>query len=273
MPWVQEEPLTTCPTPLPHVGTQTHQSSWPSTILGSSDSSCVLKKGRDAAGKEAGRVGGKDSSRVPPEQRGREGPCLPGGSERGHTQPCRLGRVTGITGSATGAAGTISAISCAVVWYRVLSESWPCRMSPVTSAKPLMCRQIVLPAPPPSLAQSSSPQHPFEDHTGILLSWGAAAQASSGGWNAGSPWAVARGCQRILMAVSLRGGGRAAMANVHLKVHEQCWRGKGWHGEGSRQGCLYVSREIKICGWKTPKLKRTCLAYTPHPFLPFVEGQ
>lgn len=38
-------------------------------------------------------------------------------------------------------------ISCGGVWYRVLSESQPCRMSPVTSAKPLMCRQVVLHTP------------------------------------------------------------------------------------------------------------------------------
>lgn len=90
-------------------GDSNPSSSWPRTILGSSDSSCVLKKGRDAAGKEAGRVGGKDSLCVPPEEHRREGPCLHGGSERGHTQHCRLGHGTGITGTTTGATGTISA--------------------------------------------------------------------------------------------------------------------------------------------------------------------
>lgn len=77
--------------------------------MGSSDSSCVLRKGRDAAGKEVGRVGGKASLCIPPEERRREEPCLHGGSERSHTQHCWLGHVTGITGSTTGATGTISA--------------------------------------------------------------------------------------------------------------------------------------------------------------------
>lgn len=46
---------------------------------------------------------------VPPEEHRREGPCLHGGSERGHTQHCWLGHGTGITGTTTGATGTISA--------------------------------------------------------------------------------------------------------------------------------------------------------------------
>lgn len=75
MPWGQEELLTICPPSLPCVGTRSHQSSWLRIILGSSDSSCVLKKRRDAAGKDAGRVGGKDSLCAPREAQ--EGGAMP----------------------------------------------------------------------------------------------------------------------------------------------------------------------------------------------------
>jgi len=77
--------------------------------MGSSDSSCVLKKGRNAAGKESGRVGEKDSLRVPTEEHKREEPCHHSGSERRHTQHCRVGRMTGITGSTTSTTASISA--------------------------------------------------------------------------------------------------------------------------------------------------------------------
>lgn len=40
-------------------------SSRPRSILGSSDSPCVSEKGRNAGGKEAGRVGGSDTLPVP----------------------------------------------------------------------------------------------------------------------------------------------------------------------------------------------------------------
>lgn len=35
------------------------------------------------------------------------------------------------------------------------------------------------------------------------------------------------------MVVSLCGGAKAAMANIHLKVYEQCWRGErvAWRGK------------------------------------------
>lgn len=38
------------------------------------------------------------------------------------------------------------------------------------------------------------------------------------------------------MVISVHGGVKAAMAHIHLKGYEHCWRGKGWHGGGSRQG-------------------------------------
>lgn len=102
------------------------------TILGSSDCSCVLKKGRDGAGKEAGRVGGKGSVCVPPEGRGREEPSLHWLQAQPHAA-CWLGLVLQEIPPLLQV--PLVPMSCGIVWGRVLSVT-ACRMSPVTAAKP-----------------------------------------------------------------------------------------------------------------------------------------
>lgn len=259
MPWGQEEPVTICPSPLPHVGTQTHQSSWPRTILGSSDSSCVLKKGRDPAGKEAGRVGGK----------GRWCGTLP--SRWLKAQPhsaCWLGLV--LQEVLLVLQVLLVPISCAVVWGRVLSVTalqdvtcHCCKAADVQAGCAAACSSTL----------PSSWQHSTASFWGSSLDIVLRRSCSPGlpwGMECWKPLSCCKRMPRNPSGISVHGGLKAAMVNAHLRVYEQCWRERGWHGGEVGKG---VSREVKICGWKTQKLERNCLENPPHQFLHFVKGQ
>lgn len=163
----------------------------------------------------------------------REGGTLPSLAPSTATRSVLAG--TGITGNSTAAAGTISAYE---LWYCLGPCPFSHSLQDVTChcCKASMCRQVVqLPAPPHCRADGSTPQHPSEDHSGIVL------RSCSPGLSRGMEhWKALSCCKRMPRnpsGISVPGGAKADMANARLKVYEQCWKGErvAWRGNG--QGC------------------------------------